>query len=727
MKKNFILCLALTLSSALFCLAPVKTGDSLKDSALQANRRTALRCLQLASSYLSDKNYEAAISQSSLGIAYDETISDLWYILASAKNSLQSPKAEILPLLEKSFSLNSWVNYNRDNARIMHADILSDTGHSREALSVLDASPSVFSADAEYIRAKACYRLGDAEHISTARNKIDGARRIYPDDTRFPLLFFKYESPAEDNADVVRIKKYFINMITQYVEVSPDKDAELEIYAAWFASGKEREHLLKSFKARGLSHPVYAIVALDSGMLSQKDAFNYVADFADTAIDYEILEEFLQMLDEEETLELAKEYFDSYSGFIQRDTDGDGLSNLYVKYSRGRPQDIFYDESQDGVLDWNVVCDYGNPVGGTFPSRKMKFTWENFPYLKTLSYSASSLPDLSFTFVSEALSWSPVMIKEDTLISSITGSRFFFPQVIDNPDSFDASDLLASASGFDIPGQERENSRIHFTILDGEIVTADYFEGEKKFAQAWFKDNLPDMRVCDKDGDGIYEVSEFYAVDSERKMKVHSLEDIRSVTVNLFGIPSEGRQFYLKMVQIDTDGDTSPDFTEEYIDGQGKIASWDNDSDGKWDVRHVIISGGEELSMFYDVLSDRMITVTSIDGKPAAVGDGISDFSINKDPVYDFYWIENEVSHPKEYYSEAARMALKKLSSVSSSCYCEIMEFKDSRFMAVKTGNIYIGKMIPSLKYEAEGDAASESSESSKVEENLKIENDKNN
>lgn len=704
MKKIFFVLLIFFAAGTLNSLPPLKTGDSLKDSALQANRRTALRCLQLASGYLSEKNYDAAVSQASLGIAYDETISDLWYILASSRNALQSPKAQVLPLLEKAFELNSWVNYNRDNARIMHADILSDTGHSREAIAVLDAAPSVFSADAEYIRAKSCYRLGDSDNVSRARNKIDGARRIFPDDTRFPLLFFKNESRTDKNPDVQRMTRYFVKTITQYVEVSPDKDAELEIYAAWFASGSDREHLLKSFKARGLSHPLYAVVALESGIMNQEQAFNYIADFADTAIDYELMEEFIQMLDEEAVLVLAREYFDSFGGFIQRDTDGDGISNLYVKYSRGRPQNIFYDSEQDGILDWNVVCDYGSPVSGTFPSRKMTFTWDKFPYLNTLSYADESLPALSFSFVAEGLSWTPVLIREDVLISSLTGSRFFFPQVVEKPDVLDAVTLLSNASSLEIPGKERENSRIRFTVLDGEIVTADYFQGEKEFARTWFKNNLPDMRVCDKDGDGLYEVSEFYAVDDERKMQVHSLEDIRSVTVNLFGIPSEGKQFYLKMVQIDTDGDSSPDFTEEYFDGKGKISSWDNDGDGKWDVRHVIISGNEEQSLFYDVMTHRMITVTSMNGRPVEVSDGISSFEITKDSVYDFYWIGNDFSHSRDFYESVAKLALKTLAAGSSSCYSTVFETDDVRILAVKTGNICLGKIVADKEYsETEG------------------------
>lgn len=717
-KKRVLLFLFLLTAVSSFSIPPVKTGDSLKDSALQANRRTALRCLQLASSCLADKNYEGALSQASMGIAYYEGISDLWYIVASAKNTLDASKAELIPLLEKAFELNCWVNYNRDNARVMYADILSDTGRSDEALAVLDEKPSVFSSDAEYIRVKSCYRIGDDKHISTARNKIDGARRIYPDDTRFPLLFFKNESPSEDNADVVRMKKYFINMLTQYVEVSPDKDAELEIYAAWFADGKEREHLLKSFKARGLSHPLYAIVALDSSFINQKDAFNYIADFADSSIDYELLELFMPMIKDKETLLLAKEYFDSYNGSIVKDTDGDGIANLYVKYSRGRPQEIFYDRKQNGLLDWSLICDFGSPVNGRLSSEKLDLTWDTFPYLKTLYFNQGPYAGLTFTFASESVKWSPVSIKEDLLISSVTDLQFFFPEVTEEIEVLDGKLFLNSISGIDIAGKERENSKIHFTLLDGQILTADYYENDVKYAQAWFKDNLPDVRVCDKDGDGVYEVSEFYSVDTEGKMNVHSLEDIRSVTLSLFGLPSDGKEFYLKTVQIDTNGDTAADFIEEYSDGYKKISSWDNDSDGKWDVRHVRLSEKEEQSIFYDVLTDKMITVNFVEGKPLSVSDGERDFEIKKDSLYDFFWIEKDEFYSDDFYSSAAKFILKELSSVTSLCYSKVYEYKDLRIMAVKSSGTFVGKIISEIEYEKnqEEDESSENAENENKE-----------
>ena len=108
--KKLISVFLLGASFIAYALEPIRTGDSLKDSADLANRRTALRCLSNATGYVSDGNYEAALSQARLGIAYDDSISDLWYMVAACGTASGQTRYEILPVLEKSLKKDNWVN-----------------------------------------------------------------------------------------------------------------------------------------------------------------------------------------------------------------------------------------------------------------------------------------------------------------------------------------------------------------------------------------------------------------------------------------------------------------------------------------------------------------------------------------------------------------------------------------------------------------------------------------
>lgn len=167
----------------------VFTFDCFAAGVESVNRRTAVRCLKLAESYLSSRDFENALAQSELGLSYDDSVADLWYVKAAAKSGRGDIKADIIPLVMKSLTEGDWVDYNRDGARVLYADLLCDTGMYDQALTILDAKPFIYSSDAEFIRVKSYYRIRSKESITKAREKINAARKIYPDDVRFPHIF----------------------------------------------------------------------------------------------------------------------------------------------------------------------------------------------------------------------------------------------------------------------------------------------------------------------------------------------------------------------------------------------------------------------------------------------------------------------------------------------------------------------------------------------------------
>ena len=162
-------------------------------SSLDVNRKTSVRCLKLAESFLASKDYGNALMQAEAGLSYDSSVADLWYIKAFSSFALGETKSEVLNLLSKAFTNGQWVDYNRDNARILYADLLCDTGKCVQSLNILDAKPFLYSADSEFIRLKAYYKMKDKESVLKAREKVDSARKIYPDDKRFAKLFFQHE------------------------------------------------------------------------------------------------------------------------------------------------------------------------------------------------------------------------------------------------------------------------------------------------------------------------------------------------------------------------------------------------------------------------------------------------------------------------------------------------------------------------------------------------------
>jgi hypothetical protein len=682
------------------------------DSASQANRRTALRCLSNAKDYASEKQWKAAASQAVLGLQYDDSISDLWYVEAIAENELENTKAVVLSLVTNALTKSEWVDYNRDSARILYADILCDIGRYSEVPGILDAKPVLFSADAEYIRAKAYYRMKDEASIQTARNKIDTARKIYPDDTRFPLLFFKSESPSEKDTLVRKIADSFISRISLYAEAAPDKDAELEIYASLFAQGEQQTRMLKSFSARGLQHPLFAAAALRAGLLDEEAAFDYFISFADGSISYDILEDFIPLIKSSAVKQLEDTYFTAYSGVIISDTDGDGIENMFCKYSRGRPATIVYDKNQDGIVDWTITCDFGVPVNAAITDNALTIQWDPYPSLSQVVFKGKNdTSALTFNLVREQLPWTPIDIEPDKAVVENTGASFFYPTLRSDAGEITDSMLIKAASNYIIPSQERTDAIITFTILDSEAQLARYTVNGKLYAQAEFDNGVPTMRSVDADGDGVFETTEFYGYDKDNKMDVHTMEEERAVMTNLFGLPAEGSGFYLKLIQIDRDGDTIPDFTEEYLAHHGKISSWDTDGDGLWDIRYVRYPDTEgglvvEDALFYEISKHDLVTVTSIDGVPSKVktestdGKGVNktieELPVAKDAIYNFYWIG------KVGRSDFAKKALIALNQSESQGVSTTVSDGNDHMICVRIDDICYGQLIEPQEFEIE-------------------------
>ena len=714
MNKYRKIILVFLLFNSAFMIHSQSSETYLESNAALANKRTALRCLSLADNYFAEKNYSAALAQTNLGLAYCQDLSDLWYMLACVQNLTGSAKAEVLSSAEKALSLNNWNEYKRDSARILYADLLCDTLRFDEVFDVLDSKPMIYSSDAEFIRAKAYYRKGDSESIEKAREKIDVARRIYTRDERFPLLFFKYENPLEKSETVEKISSFFVNEIIQSADTE-NKNAELEIYASLFADDETCVRLLKSFSARNLSHPLYAVMALKKGLISEKESFEYLAKFADDSINLNYINAELELLSENEIFSLAAEYFNSYSGVIEQDTDGDGICNLYVKYSRGRPETLFYDKNQDGEVDWNLTCDFGAGVNGTIylnrnfadgenQKEKVSLAWKNYPSLESVKFS-----DERYYFVSKSLEFSLVNFSAKNEISKILDFDFFYPELIQTEDLLSKKNLLSKCSYFEFDSKKNPGTTIRFVLDNGNLRTAVYFFNHQIFAQCQFENNFPSLRVVDSDRDGIYETSEFYAAEKNNSFTDYAMEEEKKIIEETLKVSFDDLHFYLKLVQSDLNKDSVPDFTEEYLEYGGKISSWDTDGDSNWNVRYIKYPQKKDSDGFEEILKEeslfyidgkKLVSVKSEDSLPVSVNVDGKNYSVRKDSSSDFYWIGDfDKNFSDEYYTNLAQNALFELQNAGEAKSL-ILAAENFSLLCIKVSGKNYGFIIPTLEFE---------------------------
>lgn len=697
MNKKIFTALVSFCACVVFCFS--------EDASLKsANRKTAVRCLKIASSYLTVKDYENALSQGTLGLAYDDSVADLWYITAAAKSGLMYPNSEVLALVTKALNAGDWVDYNRDGARILYADILCDTGKYDEAVSALDSAPLIYSSDAEFIRAKAYYRMHTPDSIQKARDKINSARKIFSSDTRFPRLFFKNEyalrrdkkSDSYNSGTVKKIADFFIARMPEY----DNPDAELEIYAALFADGERQVRMLNAFASHGMSHPLYAVAALKAGIISQQEAWDYFCGFADKQIPIEFLADILPMITKKRTIESVKEHLDAYAGILTQDTDGDCEPNLIVNYTRGRPASFSWDKDNDGILEWSAECDFGSPVRAEITQGNISAIYGTFPYAVQIIFKPDTKPSgfaVKFNLLDETFKCAPFKVSPYTLVKKLFKFDFFIPEILDDFNLIDESVLFSACASYEVPSDERGGAEIHFYVLDGTIQTAEYEADGKIYARTMFENGFPIMRSVDNDGDGIFETTETFGYDSTNTLGM-SKEESSTLMKNLFGRPSAESGIYIKMIQIDRNADTVPDFTEEYLAFGGKISSWDNDGDGKWNVqykrypRENADSPLIEDSLFYAGTDKTPVTVTAWDGQPVKVQSGSQPMYIIHGKSSSFYWIGDEGTEDDEYF------ILEKLGENAVQGMTDIFQRGNDRMFAVKIGGNVYAQLLPAEK-----------------------------
>lgn len=665
-KKRFVLlCLILLLGTGGF-------SQNLEFSAENASRQTALRYLRLAKNYAASSSWQNALLAARAGNDYDKSVADLWYLMALSGYNSGATRKEVVPLLQNALSGSEWVDYNRSSARIFYADLLCSTGRSLEALRILDEKPFIYSADAEYVRIKAYYQMGSPDAVEKAREKVDVSRRIYPADIRFVHLFFAYEYKimySRNNAAGVfdyiplsgvarRTADYFISRVPEYDK----QDPELEVYAALFASDENKSRLLRAFDARGFKSPLYAAAALDDGILGDEDALNYFLDFMDSekGVDLFELEHFAQSLKGEEAKRKLRSYLNAYSGTISSDTNRVLENNLFVTYSRGRPQKIVYDADNDGGNDWEAELDFGLVKSAHFEDKKIDVYYGTYPSPVRIVFEQVPGDDdrmTVFNLADETVDADIFRISADAFLSNAGVSDEFY--IVDEsslwsgPTLFDVDKLLLSISSMEKPSRERDGAFIRFSMLNGEPYAADYLipdesGNERLYAHTqWTK---PLVRNVDRDGDGIFETTEIY-FENDGSFTA-SKEDLDAASQNIWGAPVPNPGIYLKMVQIDRNSDTEVDFSEEYMTAGGRRTTWDLDYDGRWDLRHTLLpqeaadGGGSsprteitEVFAFNAKKEKVPVVITSVSGEVSGVLLDGQEVPVTKGKHRGFYWI----------------------------------------------------------------------------------------
>lgn len=659
-------------------------------SAELANRKTAERCLKLAESYVIKKQWKTAMNQAEMGLSYDPYVSDLIYIKAAALSNLNATKREVLDVIGPAFEYNTWISLNKNDARLLYADYLSETGEFDKALDILNEEPLLYSADAEFIRIKTLYRIGTKDSVTQARTKLATSRKIYPLDERFPRIFFMFESlfmnASEKYGQQYELPPDVLKIAMDYIVKFPDyktKDIEMELFASMLISGETQKRLLQAIGEKNNFHPLYAYVALKAGVISQEKAFNLFFDSSDNFYPLYLIESFAPLITDEQLKVNLIKHINSFSGTLAVDEDLDLRKELIIKYERGRPQYISYDENTDGVLEVYAACDFGVPLSVSFVSNKIDLFYDLYPAVQRVSMNGKNGV---FYFLGDDYSYTPFEMTVHPPFESL-GVDFYVPYIKKDLEVPDYDLLFSKAARFDVNTYERNASYVRYTFLDGKPRMAYFYEGKKFFAYGDVSKGFPFVRYVDYDGDEIYETTEYFDIDTE---DVYATEEDKKIIKTILGDIPFAQKIYLKKVEVDRDSDTLIEFKEEYLPNGGKIISWDNDDNGIWDSEYIIYAPEKDgtvkdESIFYNSNGLEYICVTQINNVPFNVRVNQVDYPVFKGNGKNVFWLGEQM--PSEIERKAFEIIGKNIDNVGA---VQIAEVDGNRITTIKIGqNIY--------------------------------------
>lgn len=691
----------------LFIIVSIQPFFAQSKSAVAANRKTAERCLSLSENFMLNNDWQNALSQAELGLSYDDTISDLFYVKAAAQSNLGYTKAQVIQTIKESFTKDNWVNYTKNSARILYADMLCDTGLYDESIAVLDMEPLLYSADSEFIRIKNYYRMGTADSISQARARLNSSRKIYPKDSRFPELFFMFEfafmNYAERSGSPYEIPELVQTIADSYIAKIPDyntQDVTMEIIALLFCQGEQQQRLLKAVGEKNQNSPLFAYAALKAGIITEEKAFNLFFEASNKTYTLSLLESFGLLLTDEALVQSFGEQLTALEGTVYIDSDLDLLNELTVTYERGRAKTILYDGNSDGVTELYATCDFGSPLSVIFDGGKINLYYDEFPNVGRVIDNTNGNV---YHFLSFDYTYNPFEMNVDTLFSRFN-TDFYIPFIdseIEYPDSYV---LARRASSVELGTKERNDSRVIYTVFEGRPVFAVFMNSGYKYAYATIEPGYPFVRYVDSDNDGTYETAETYDVDSQNKYT--NPVDVQLIK-NIFGENTFSERLYLKKVELDRNGDTNIEFSEQYLGNNGKISSFDSDGDGVIDYEYIRYPDSQDDKLVEETIlyvagtgsyiQDGYISLHSENGIPLNMRYGQEEIAVTAGKNQALYWVGQSGT------AEQEQLILTVINNGLENGAVQLVDDgEQGRLTVIKIGGAYFCRILPPAQVQDE-------------------------
>lgn len=642
------------------------------------NTAAAVNCLNKATEAFSAEQWNTAVFYADLGIAYDASIADFYYITAVCYAHQDRSVADQLKFVEDACLPDfSWRYYNKNDAALLCASLYARTKRYNEALAILQELDEN-KADIDYVRLLCYYGLGKK---AEARNLVAEALDKWAFDFRFAAAFLYNEKDVPKT----NISKVIAKKIITRSYVWENSNPEILVLLAPFESdSSETIRRLKmyremyarftgSYTPQDLYVRSYALLlSLQYRLISEKTAveefFDMDAMFTTAGTETKIkakaffaphLEQLCRVIVDENLRATIARNIVSYRHCI---FTGDEYANptTIIFYESGRPSRAIIDMNADNQPDITVTCNFGIPTEIT-SADNTTIRYDEYPQVRQIS-----VDQVTYVMRPATLVYKPVTLQPLNLglfnIASAYSNLYIITKNETQPE-LSKKTLVKAAVYVTLPSSLIPEAYDKVLLNKGEALSSQTFVGESVVANAQYKNGIIRRQVCDRDGDGYFE------------------------TVRAFD-----KQGNLELVKVDINRDTLYEYTEKHESDGTVQKMWDSNEDGKWEVLY--IQKGDYASVqWVHPITHEIVQVEYKDNLPTT----ISYLGVQKDLVPNadnsFFWVGEEPT-PQTLSNEIRDYIIKYFNQSA----CEIVSYSVSingfNIFAVKSEGVIFAQII---------------------------------
>ncbi len=435
-----------------------------------------------------------------------------------------------------SFSL-----YRPDEARLLHASLLSRTGRPTEALRLLGTVPPC--AESLYAETLARIDLGDAAGAARA---VTASLGRYPADARPAVAFLSRAASAgwspESAGTVVAASRSVLPVAR---ETMPEL---LPLLARFARSVADARLLVREYRAAGHRSARASVLSLRLGLITEEKAIGEVLS-GGVIPSRADLEDLYALLESDESRASFARAFKAFSGAVHDEPGPDGRPAAVTLYSDGLPARWVSDADRDGVPELELTFEAGEPrsLARRGGAAGLLLRYASWPYLERATFGDRA-GTRSYAFAPLALAYGPL--------------RFYrFPGLGREPYLVLREEAPALT--------ETLAASLAYVASEGDPRTETLLSEGRPYAS--FRRDPRGGTIAARYGTAPYKV-ESLDLDGDGRF-----EALRSWSLGPDGRPGE------PYTEYDGDGDGLYEYREAVRDGVS-LRSWDYDADGSVDL-----------------------------------------------------------------------------------------------------------------------------------------------